>query len=48
MEASQTLQNVGPADLTKLSLELAARMIFLGKQADSLDDARRTRNSNRR
>ncbi|HUA59274.1 MAG TPA: thymidine phosphorylase [Verrucomicrobiae bacterium] len=42
MEASQTLQNAGPADLTKLSLELAARMIFLGKKAGSLDDARRT------
>src|SRR5450432_4871625 len=41
MEASQTLQNAGPADLTKLSLELAARMIFLGKKAASLDDARR-------
>ena len=41
MEASQTLQNAGPADLTKLSLELAARMIFLGKKAESLDDARR-------
>jgi pyrimidine-nucleoside phosphorylase len=42
MEVSQTLQNAGPADLTKLSLELAARMIFLGKQAGSLDEARRT------
>ena len=31
MEVSQTLQNAGPADLTRLSLELAARMIFLGK-----------------
>jgi pyrimidine-nucleoside phosphorylase len=41
MEASQTLQNAGPHDLTKLSLELAARMIHLGKQAASLDDARR-------
>jgi len=41
MEASQTLQNAGPSDLTKLSLELAARMIFLGKKAGSLDDARR-------
>ncbi|SPE32737.1 Pyrimidine-nucleoside phosphorylase [Candidatus Sulfopaludibacter sp. SbA3] len=40
MEASQTLQNAGPADLTKLSLELAARMIFLGKKAGSLDEAR--------
>ncbi|HEX3744078.1 MAG TPA: thymidine phosphorylase [Bryobacteraceae bacterium] len=42
MEASQTLQNAGPSDLTKLSLELAARMIFLGKKAESLDEARRT------
>jgi pyrimidine-nucleoside phosphorylase len=41
MEVSQTLQNAGPADLTKLSLELAARMIFLGKKAASLDEARR-------
>jgi len=41
MEASQTLQNAGPADLTKLSIELAARMIYLGKKAPSLDDARR-------
>jgi pyrimidine-nucleoside phosphorylase/thymidine phosphorylase len=41
MEASQTLQNAGPTDLTKLSIELAARMIFLGKKATSLDDARR-------
>src|SRR5215469_11209791 len=42
MEASQTLQNAGPNDLTKLSIELAARMIYLGKKASSLDDARRT------
>jgi len=42
MEASQTLQNAGPSDLTKLSIELAARMIFLGKKAASLDEARRT------
>ena len=41
MEASQTLQNAGPADLTKLCLELAARMIFLGKKAASLEEARR-------
>jgi len=40
MEASQTLQNAGPADLTKLSLELAARMIFLGKKSETLDEAR--------
>lgn len=42
MEASQTLQNAGPADLTKLSIELAARMIFLGKKAETLEEARRT------
>ncbi len=42
MEVSQTLQNAGPADLTRLSLELAARMIFLGKITASLDDARET------
>jgi pyrimidine-nucleoside phosphorylase len=41
MEASQTLQNAGPNDLTKLSIELAARMIFLAKKTVSLDDARR-------
>jgi len=42
MEASQTLQNAGPADLTKLCLELAARMIFLGKRAATLEEARLT------
>jgi pyrimidine-nucleoside phosphorylase len=40
MEVSQTLQNAGPADLTRLSLELAARMIFLGKITNTLDEAR--------
>lgn len=40
MEASQTLQNAGPSDLTRLSLELAARMIFLGKKATTLEEAR--------
>ena len=40
MEVSQTLQNAGPADLTRLSLELAARMIFLGKITRTLDEAR--------
>jgi pyrimidine-nucleoside phosphorylase/thymidine phosphorylase len=40
MEVSQTLQNAGPADLTRLSLELAARMIFLGKLTPTLDTAR--------
>jgi len=40
MEVSQTLQNAGPVDLTRISLELAARMIHLGGVVDSLDDAR--------
>ncbi len=41
MEASQTLQNAGPDDLTKLSLELAAHMIHLGKKTATLEEARR-------
>jgi pyrimidine-nucleoside phosphorylase/thymidine phosphorylase len=40
MEVSQTLQNAGPEDLSKISLELAARMIFLGKITKTLDEAR--------
>src|SRR6202158_98135 len=40
MEVSQTLQNAGPTDLTRLSLELAARMIFLAKIVPTLDEAR--------
>ena len=40
MEVSQTLQNVGPTDLTRLSLELAARMIHLGKITASIEEAR--------
>jgi pyrimidine-nucleoside phosphorylase/thymidine phosphorylase len=40
MEVSQTLQNVGPTDLTRLSLELAARMIFLGRITPTLEAAR--------
>ena len=40
MEVSQTLQNAGPADLTRISLELAARMIFLGKITKTLEEAR--------
>jgi len=41
MEVSQTLQKAGPADLTRLSLELAARMIHLGKKTETLDEARK-------
>jgi pyrimidine-nucleoside phosphorylase len=40
MEVSQTLQSAGPADLTRLSLELAARMIFLGKVTATIEEAR--------
>jgi pyrimidine-nucleoside phosphorylase/thymidine phosphorylase len=40
MEVSQTLQNAGPTDLTRLSLELAARMIYLGRVTATLEEAR--------
>ncbi len=40
MEVSQTLQSAGPADLTRLSLELAARMIYLGKVTATIEEAR--------
>jgi pyrimidine-nucleoside phosphorylase/thymidine phosphorylase len=40
MEVSQTLQNAGPTDLSRISLELAARMIFLAKITTTLDEAR--------
>ncbi|MCC7173649.1 MAG: thymidine phosphorylase [Bryobacterales bacterium] len=40
MEASQTLLNGGPDDLTRLSLELAARMIYSGRVARTLEEAR--------
>jgi pyrimidine-nucleoside phosphorylase len=40
MEVSQTLQNAGPGDLTRISLELAARMIHMAKLTPSLDEAR--------
>jgi pyrimidine-nucleoside phosphorylase/thymidine phosphorylase len=42
MEVAQTLQNMGPEDLREISVELAARMIYLGKIAATLDEARRT------
>jgi pyrimidine-nucleoside phosphorylase/thymidine phosphorylase len=41
MEVAQTLQNMGPEDLREISLELAARMIYLAKIDKTLDDARR-------
>jgi pyrimidine-nucleoside phosphorylase len=40
MEVSQTLMNQGPPDLTRLSLELAARMIHLAKITPTLEEAR--------
>lgn len=40
MEVAQTLQNEGPSDLTALSLELAARMIYVGKIAKTVEEAR--------
>jgi thymidine phosphorylase len=40
MEVSQTLQNVGPTDLTRLSLELAARMIYLSGITATMEEAR--------
>jgi len=40
MEVSQTLMNQGPPDLTRLSIELAARMIFLAKITPTLEEAR--------
>jgi len=40
MEVSQVLHNEGPDDLKRLSLQLAARMIFLAKLVPTLDDAR--------
>jgi pyrimidine-nucleoside phosphorylase/thymidine phosphorylase len=40
MEVSQALHNEGPEDLRKLSLELAARMIFVGKITKTLPEAR--------
>lgn len=40
MEVAQTLQNNGSHDLARLSLELAARMIHLGKKAPTIEAAR--------
>ncbi len=40
MEVSQTLMNQGPPDLTRLCLELTARMIHLAKITPTLDEAR--------
>ncbi len=40
MEVSQTLHNEGPEDLRRLSVELASRMIFLGRITKTLEEAR--------
>jgi pyrimidine-nucleoside phosphorylase len=40
MEVSQTLQNMGPVDLTRLSIELAAYMIHLAKITPTREEAR--------
>jgi len=41
VEVSQTLHNEGPEDLRRLSMpDFAARMMFFGKQAASLEEAR--------
>ena len=40
MEASQTLQNQGPPDLAGLGVEIAARMIYLGRGDFSIEQAR--------
>jgi pyrimidine-nucleoside phosphorylase len=40
MEVARTLLNDGPVDLTRISLELAARMIYLGKVTKTLEEAR--------
>jgi pyrimidine-nucleoside phosphorylase/thymidine phosphorylase len=40
MEVSQTLHSAGPTDLTQLSIELAARMIHLGKVTATIEEAR--------
>ncbi len=40
MEVSQTLQNAGPTDLTRISLEIAARMIYLAKIVPTLEEGR--------
>ena len=41
IEAIETLKNRGPADITALSLELAAYMVYLGKKAKSPEDGYR-------
>lgn len=40
IESVETLKGNGPKDLTKLSVELAAHMVLLGKKAKSIEAAR--------
>lgn len=40
IEAIETLKGKGPKDITKLSIELAAMMIYAGEKADSLEEGR--------
>ena len=39
-EAIDTLQGKGPEDLHELCLELGSRMVYLGKKADSIEQAK--------
>ncbi len=41
IEAIETLKGKGPSDITELSIELAAMMIFAGEKASDLDEARK-------
>jgi pyrimidine-nucleoside phosphorylase len=40
MEVAQALRNQAPEDLRSVSIELAARMIYIGKITETLDEAR--------
>ena len=40
IEAIETLKGQGPDDITELSLELAALMIYAGEKANTIDEAR--------
>jgi pyrimidine-nucleoside phosphorylase len=41
LESLETLQNKGPQDVTKLTIELAAHMLILGKKAKTLEEAKK-------
>ena len=42
IEAIDTLKGHGPEDLTSLSVEIAAYMVLIGRQAKSIEEARKT------